>query len=146
MNLTDLKPAVGSKKQKKRVGRGQGSGLGKTCGRGMNGQNSRSGGGVRVGFEGGQMPLMRRLPKCGFTNAMFRKEYRIFNLDTLVKFEGENINANSFIKAALVKSGQRIKILGSGEISIKKVIEVNAISSSAKDKIEQAGGEVIIIS
>ena len=142
MNLSQLSPAEGSKKTRNRVGRGHGSGNGKTSGRGHDGQNARSGGGVRPGFEGGQMPLYRRLPKRGFTN---RNSLRIvgINLSMLDRFEdGATVTVTSLIEAGIVKNPRDgVKILGNGEITKKLVVQANAFSASAKEKIEAAGGK-----
>jgi len=143
MRLSDLSPAAGSRKPKKRVGRGVGSGKGKTAGRGTKGHNARSGGGVRPGFEGGQMPLHRRLPKRGFTN-IFKKKYAIINIRDLSRFEsGETVDEAALVRAGLV-SGKRdgIKLLSEGEIGYPLTIRVNQISKNAKAKIEAAGGTV----
>ncbi len=147
MNLNELKPAIGSKKNKKRVGRGNGTGLGKTAGRGSNGQNSRSGGKVRLGFEGGQMPLVRRIPKKGFSNAKFKKEYVVVNLDNIEnKFKDfDKVSISDFIKANIITKKDKIKVLGTGFLSSKKNIEANAFSSVAKIKIEEQSGKVFIV-
>lgn len=142
MNLSQLKPAEGSKKDAFRVGRGHGSGNGKTAGRGHDGQNSRSGGGVRPGFEGGQMPLYRRLPKRGFTN---RNSLRIVgvNVSMLDRFEeGSTVTVASLIEAGIIKNPRDgVKILANGEVTKKLTVQVNAFSASAKEKIEAAGGK-----
>jgi large subunit ribosomal protein L15 len=146
MKLNELSPAKGSRKAPKRLGRGVGSGTGKTAGRGTKGYNSRSGGGVRPGYEGGQMPLQRRLPKRGFTN-IFKKNIAIINVRDLAKFEnGSVIDADVLIQAGLVK-GKRdgIKLLGHGEIQFALDVKVNQISKSAREKIEAAGGKVEVI-
>ena len=146
MKLHELKPAEGSTKNRKRLGRGVGSGWGKTAGRGNKGHNSRSGGGVRPGFEGGQMPIHRRLPKRGFTN-IFKKEIAIINVGDLTRFEaGSVVDEAALVQSGLVK-GRRdgIKLLGSGDIKIALTVQINAISRSAKDKIEAAGGTVEVI-
>lgn len=143
MKLNELSPAPGSTKNRKRKGRGVGSGNGTTAGRGYNGQNSRSGGGVRAGFEGGQMPLHRRLPKRGFTN-IFKKQYAILNLKDLSAFEsGAVVDENALVAAGLVK-GKRdgIKILGTGEVDRPLTIKSCLLSETAKSKIEAAGGKV----
>ncbi|MGY0373508.1 50S ribosomal protein L15 [Clostridium sp. JNZ J1-5] len=146
MQLHELKPAVGSKKSSKRVGRGNGSGLGKTAGRGQNGQNSRSGGGVRPGFEGGQMPLYRRLPKRGFTN-IFAKEYVEVNVSRLNIFEDgtevtiELLKANGVISK--VKDG--VKILGNGNLEKKLTVKATKFTKGAIEKIESMGGKVEVI-
>lgn len=146
MKLHELKPAEGSTKNRKRLGRGVGSGWGKTAGRGNKGHNSRSGGGVRPGFEGGQMPIHRRLPKRGFTN-IFKKEMAIINVSDLDRFEaGTVVDEAALVETGLVK-GRRdgIKLLGSGDINTALTIQINAISRSAKEKIEAAGGTVEVI-
>lgn len=143
MRLHDLKPNKGAKHRKKRVGNGESSGLGKTCGRGHKGQKSRSGGGVRPGFEGGQMPLARRLPKKGFNNAQFKTNYAVVNVDRLETIEADVINEEALRKVGIVKGvWDGVKILGSGEISKKVTVEVDRVSASAKAKIEAAGGTV----
>ena len=143
LDLSSLKPKKGSKKKKKRVGRGPGSTLGKTCGRGHKGQNSRSGGGTRPGFEGGQTPLYRRLPKDhGFKNLMFKTTYRVINVSTLDKFDGEVTKA-TLVEAGLVSAKDLIKILGDGELKKALKVSANKFSASAKEKIEKAGGSCI---
>lgn len=146
MKLHQLNPAKGATKSRKRIGRGVGSGWGKTAGRGNKGQNCRSGGGVRPGYEGGQMPIHRRLPKRGFTN-LFRKEIAVINIRDLARFEsGSVVDEASLIRSGLVK-GQRdgVKLLGQGDISIPLTVKINAISRSAQEKIEAAGGSVEVI-
>jgi large subunit ribosomal protein L15 len=146
MKLHELKPAEGSTKNRKRLGRGVGSGWGKTAGRGTKGHNSRSGGGVRPGFEGGQMPLHRRLPKRGFTN-IFKKQMAIINISDLARFEaGSVVDETALVQSGLVK-GRRdgIKLLGNGDIAMAITVQINAISRSAKEKIEAAGGTVEVI-
>jgi large subunit ribosomal protein L15 len=147
MRLHDLKPAEGSRKNKKRVGRGTGSGLGTTAGRGMNGQNSRSGGGVRPGFEGGQMPLFRRLPKRGFTNARFKKHWTILNVTDLNVFEDKTeVTPEILLEKGLIKSLKfGVKILGDGELNKSLNIKANKFTQSAIKKIEAAGGKVEVI-
>jgi len=146
MKLSELTPNIGSKHKKKRVGRGPGSGHGGTSCRGTKGQRSRSGGGVRLGFEGGQMPLIRRLPKRGFTR-IFKKEYNIVNLRSLEeKFsDNEEVTASTLKEKGLVKKGLPIKILGSGEITKKLMVKVAGFSKSAREKILKAGGSVEIL-
>ena len=146
MRLHDLKPAEGSTKSRKRVGRGTGSGLGKTSGRGMNGQNARSGGGVRPGFEGGQMPLFRRIPKRGFNN-IFKKEWSIVNVESLNQFEsGTEITPELLVEAGVVgKINYGLKILGDGELSKSLTVKANKFTQSAISKIEAAGGKVEVI-
>jgi large subunit ribosomal protein L15 len=143
MRLNDLAPAPGARKSRKRVGRGVGSGWGKTAGRGSKGQNSRSGGGVRPGYEGGQMPIHRRLPKRGFTN-IFKKTYAIINIRDLAKMEsGSVVDEAALVRAGLVK-GRRdgVKLLGQGDIAIPLTVKIDLISQSARQKIESAGGTV----
>lgn len=147
MNLTDLRPAAGTNKKKKRLGRGVATGQGKTAGKGMKGQNSRSGGGVRPGFEGGQMPLYRRLPKVGFTN-IFRKEYAVVNLfDLNEKFEdGTVVTIDALKEAGLVKAVKNgVKILATGEITKKLTVQANKFSATAAEKINAAGGKAEVI-
>jgi len=146
MKINELSPAEGSRKKRKRVGRGPGSGHGKTCCRGHKGQRSRSGGGVRPGFEGGQMPLHRRLPKRGFTN-IFRKEYNILNVEDLNRFEPDALlDAEAFKQAGLIKKiMDGIKLLGAGEITRPVVVRIQKVSKTAKEKVEAAGGKVELI-
>jgi large subunit ribosomal protein L15 len=143
MKLNELLPPDGSRGTRKRLGRGVGSGNGKTAGRGTKGHKSRSGGGVRPGFEGGQMPLHRRLPKGGFTN-IFKKKIAVVNIRDLSKFEGGSIvDEAALLRAGLVK-GRRdgIKLLGQGEIKIPLTIKVNEVSKNAREKIIAAGGNI----
>ena len=142
MELYQLKRPA-SMKKRKRVGCGIGSGNGKTSGRGQKGQKSRSGGGVRPGFEGGQMPLQRRIPKRGFTN-IFKKEYRILNVSQLEKLGLEVVDSDALIKARLLKEGSLLKILGNGEITKAVTVTADVFSQSAKEKIEKAGGKAVI--
>lgn len=146
MKLHELTPAPGSRHTKKRVGRGIGSGTGKTAGRGHKGQNARSGGGVRPGFEGGQNPLYRRLPKRGFNNR-FRKEYAIVNLDALNRFAaGTEVTPELLLESGIVKNPLNgIKILGDGEIKVQLTVKANKFSQSAVDKIQAAGGKTEVI-
>lgn len=146
MRLHELKAAEGSTKAPKRVGRGQGTGQGTTAGRGMNGQKSRSGGGVRLGFEGGQMPLYRRLPKRGFTNH-FAKEYAEINVCDLNKFEnGAVVDMEALLAAGMVKQVKDgVKVLGNGEIEKSLTVKAEKFSKSAVAKIEAAGGKVEVI-
>ena len=143
MKLHELAPAPGSKKDHFRVGRGTGSGNGKTSGKGHKGQNARSGGGVRPGFEGGQMPLQRRLPKRGFKNYLFKVTYEVINLDRLLAAfpDQKEITLEDIYSRGLVKSAL-VKILGEGEVTRPVSIEAFRFSQSAKDKILAAGGEV----
>jgi len=145
MKLHELISPNGSRKKTKRVGRGGGSGRGKTAGRGTKGQNSRSGGGVNVGFEGGQMPLQRRIPKRGFTN-IFKKRYEIINIRDLKDFaSGETIDGDTLCKAGLLKKPVAVKLLGVGEISRPLTIKLDKVSQAAKEKIESAGGTVEVV-
>jgi large subunit ribosomal protein L15 len=138
MKLHELSPAKGSKHSKKRVGRGPGSGLGKTAGRGEKGQKSRTGYSSRPGFEGGQMPLIRRVPKRGFTN-IWKTEYAVVNLSQLAELEGE-VNAQVLAEHGLVRSGKKVKVLGDGEIGKALTVVADKFSKSAREKIEAAGG------
>jgi large subunit ribosomal protein L15 len=146
MNLHELKPAAGSRKERNRVGRGTGSGNGKTAGKGHKGQKARSGGGVRLGFEGGQTPLFRRLPKRGFTN-INRKDYAIVNLEALNRFEdGTEVTPALLIETGLVsKEKSGIKILGNGKLETKLTVKAHKFSSAAKEAIEAAGGQTEVI-
>ncbi len=146
MNLHELSPAAGSTHAAKRKGRGNGSGNGKTAGRGSKGQWARSGGGVRVGFEGGQMPLVRRIPKRGFNN-IFAKPLEVINLTSLNKFEdGATVNVCDLLeKGILSKCEYGVKVLGNGEISKKLTVRASAFSASAKEKIEKAGGKAEVV-
>ena len=138
MKLHDLSPAPGSRQKKKRVGRGPGSGLGKTAGRGHKGQRSRSGYSQRIGFEGGQMPLIRRVPKRGFNN-IFRREYAIVNVARLADLEGD-VTPEILVEKGLARAGAPIKILGNGDLSAKLNVSAHKFSKSAREKIEAAGG------
>jgi len=146
MRLHKLKPAEGSKKTSKRKGRGVGSGLGKTSGRGHKGQNARSGGGVRPGFEGGQTPLQRRLPKRGFTN-IFRKEIVGVNVEELNIFQdGDIVTPEILLEKRIIKNTKDgVKILGRGELNVKLDVKANRFSEAAKAKIEAAGGKVEVV-
>ena len=146
MKLHDLKPAVGATTAPKRLGRGTGSGLGKTSGKGHKGAKARSGGGKRPGFEGGQMPLTMRLPKRGFTN-IFRKEYVAINVDRLEIFEdGMVVTPVELIQYGVIKNVEDgVKILGNGEITKKLTVQANKFSESAKQKIEAAGGKAEVM-
>jgi len=147
MKLHELSPAPGSVKSRFRKGRGIGSGNGKTAGRGHKGQNSRSGGGVRPGFEGGQNPLYRRLPKRGFTNARFKKDYAIINLKTLERFsDGEEITLERLLSEGLVKKElSGLKVLGAGEFTKKLTVKAALFSENAKNKIESLGGKAEVV-
>ena len=147
MKLHELQPAAGSKKARTRVGRGLGSGLGKTSGRGQKGQNSRSGGGVRSGFEGGQMPLYRRLPKRGFNN-VFAKQYAEVNVEQFNRFEdGATVDPVALIEAGILKNVRDgIRILGNGTLETKNLTVIaNGFTKSAEEKITAAGGKVEVI-
>ncbi len=144
MRLHTLKPRPGAKHRTKRLGCGESSGHGKTSGKGHKGQKARSGGSIRIGFEGGQMPLIRRLPKRGFNNAAFKTVYGVVNVEDLTAFEdGAVVNEESLRKAGLVRGTiDGVKILARGEVSSKLTLEVNKISEAARAKIEKAGGSV----
>lgn len=146
MKLHELAPAAGSKKTRTRLGRGLGSGLGKTAGRGQKGQNSRSGGGVRSGFEGGQMPLYRRLPKRGFKN-VFAKEYAEVNISQLNRFEdGATVDPVALIEMGILKNVRDgIRILGNGTLEKKLTVIANGFTKTAEEKIVAAGGKVEVI-
>ncbi|MBF0117578.1 MAG: 50S ribosomal protein L15 [Desulfobacterales bacterium] len=146
MQLNNLSPSEGSKKSIKRVGRGVGSGLGKTAGRGSKGQRARSGGRVRPGFEGGQMPIHRRLPKRGFTN-IFKEKFVLINIRDLSAFEASTIiDKEKLLSAGVIKNKtDSIKLLGQGEITYPLILKVNKASKGATQKIEAAGGKVEII-
>ena len=146
MRLHELKAAEGATKVRKRRGRGQGTGQGTTGGRGMNGQNSRSGGGVRLGFEGGQMPLYRRIPKRGFTNR-FAKEFAEVNVVDLDRFEeGTVVDFDLMLQSGLVKQVKDgVKVLGNGELKKKLTVKAEKFSKSAAEKIEKAGGKAEVI-
>ncbi|AOY59737.1 MULTISPECIES: 50S ribosomal protein L15 [Desulfococcus] len=144
MKLHELSPAEGARKSRKRIGRGVGSGWGKTAGRGSKGHNARSGGGVRPGFEGGQMPIHRRLPKRGFTN-IFKKNIAVVNIRDLAKFQsGDTIDGPALIKAGIVKGSiDGIKLLGFGDIDYPLTVRLDAVSENARKKIEAAGGTIV---
>ena len=145
MNIQSLKPAVNSRHSEKRLGRGTSSGVGKTSGRGQKGQNSRSGGGVRVGFEGGQMPLIRRLPRRGFTNAQFKKHYSIINVSDLAKFdENAVVDANALVEKGILSKVEEygVKVLGNGNLDKALTVKAAKFSEKAAKKITSAGGSV----
>jgi len=147
ISLNNLKPPYGAIRKKKRLGRGDGSGHGNTCGRGQKGQKARSGGQVKPYFEGGQMPLYRRLPKRGFKN-IFKEEFAIINIRDLVKKfrENEEVTPEKLLEVGLIKKkNKRIKLLGDGDISFPLLIKVHKISQQARAKIEAAGGRVEVI-
>jgi len=147
MKLNQLAPAEGSKKKATRKGRGHGSGSGKTCGRGANGQNSRSGGGVRVGFEGGQMPLYRRIPKFGFNNYRFQKNYAEVNIETLNIFKNKTVVDEALLREAGIVKGvcDGIVILGRGELTKNLTVKADRFTKSAAEKITAAGGKAEVI-
>ena len=147
MKLHELEKNPGAKQDKRRVGRGPGSGLGKTCGKGHKGQNARSGGGVKATFEGGQLPLYRRLPKRGFTNAKFKVEYAVINISDLNRFEdGTTVTPALLKETGLVKKQLAgIKILGNGELEKKLTIQANKFTASAIEKIEKSGSKAEVI-
>ena len=147
MKLNELSPSV-PKKKRKRVGRGNSSGWGKTAGKGSNGQNSRAGGGVKPYFEGGQMPIYRRVPKRGFSNTIFKKEYTVISLSFLNdNFEdGEEVSLETLFNKCLIKKGRDgVKILGNGELNKKLTVKVHKISKSAKAAVEAKGGTVELV-
>ena len=147
MRLHDLKPRPGAKHRRKRLGQGESSGHGKTSGRGGKGQTARSGSSIRIGFEGGQMPLIRRIPKRGFNNAAFTTYYSPVNLESLNQFdEGATVDLDTIRKAGLANGkSDGVKILGNGELKTKLTFKVNAISEKAKQAVEAAGGSVEIV-
>lgn len=144
MNLHTLKPRPGAKHRTKRLGQGESSGHGKTSGKGHKGQKARSGGSIRLGFEGGQMPLIRRLPKRGFNNAAFKTNYAIVNLADLNRFDdGATVDEAALLEAKLIRGKyDGVKILGTGELTKKLTISADKVSASAREKIEKAGGSI----
>ena len=144
MNLSNLRAPKKANSNKKRVGRGMGSGMGKTSTRGHKGQRSRSGSRMMRGFEGGQMPLHRRLPKRGFTN-IFRTEYTILNLDRIAELGEADVTLDSLVKAGLTKDGALVKVLGEGELKKKVNVQAHKFSKSAQEKITKAGGKAEVI-
>ena len=147
MKLHELKPSEGAFKKNKRVGRGVASGHGKTSGKGHKGQNARSGGGVRPGFEGGQLPLFRRLPKRGFSNAMFKVKYATINVSDLEKFDNGAVVTPELLKemGILKKQLSGVKVLGNGNLTKKLTVKAHNFSDSAKEKIESIGGKAEVI-
>jgi len=144
MEIHTLKSAEGARKREKRLGRGTASGIGKTSGKGTKGQNSRSGGGVRPGFEGGQTSIITRLPKVGFNNAQFKAQYTIINVGDLEVFkDGDKVNAGSLLEKRIIRKVEKfgIKVLGEGELTKKLTVKANKFSASAKEKIEKIGGK-----
>jgi large subunit ribosomal protein L15 len=147
MRLHDLKPNPGAKHRRKRLGIGESSGKGKTSGKGHKGQKARAGGSIRPGFEGGQMPLFRRLPKRGFNNAAFKTVYGVVNLDSLEKVfaAGDTVTEDTLRKAGLVKGRfDGVKILGRGEVTKSLIVSVDEVSAAAREKIEKAGGTIAL--
>lgn len=147
MKLHTMKPQEGARTARKRVGNGTGSGLGKTCGKGHKGQNARSGGGVRPGFEGGQLPLYRRLPKRGFTNANFKTEYAVINLSDLNQFEDGAVVTPELLKEMGILKNQLdgVKVLGNGLLEKKINVKAHKFSKVAKEQIEKLGGKAEVI-
>ncbi len=147
MKLHELSPSAGSTKKRKRIGRGTGSGTGTTAGRGMHGQNSRSGGGVRPGFEGGQMPLFRRIPKRGFSNHMFKKNWTTINVKDLEAFDADTIITPELLleSGVVSKLNYGLKILGDGELTKSFTVKAHKFTQSAIKKIEAAGGKAEVI-
>lgn len=145
LTLANLAPQEGSTKQRKRLGRGPGSGHGKTAGRGHKGFKARSGSGIKPGFEGGQMPLQRRIPKRGFNN-IFKKQYALVSLTQLDSFAaGDTVTVESLVSAKIIKKGMLVKVLANGEVSKALTVKVDKISETAKSKIETAGGSVVFV-
>jgi large subunit ribosomal protein L15 len=145
MNLSNLRAPKKANRGKKRVGRGMGSGTGKTSARGHKGQRSRSGSSMMRGFEGGQMPLHRRLPKRGFTN-IFRVEYTVLNLDRLAELNESELTLEAFVaKGYLKKRGELLKILGNGELNVALTVHAHKFSKTAQEKIEKAGGKIVLV-
>ena len=147
MKLNELKPAAGSAKAAWRKGRGAGSGNGKTAGKGHKGQNARSGGGVRPGFEGGQLPLYRKLPKRGFKNFLFKKNYAVVNVDALNRFnDGDVVDSAVLFTAGIIDTAKaNVKVLGDGELTKKLTVKAQVFSASAKEKIESVGGKTEVV-
>ena len=147
MKLHELSPAEGSVKENFRKGRGAGSGNGKTAGKGHKGQNARSGGGVRPGFEGGQLPLYRKLPKRGFNNYRFAKKYAVINVEVLNKFDnGEVVDSAALLSKGIIDSAfDGVKVLGEGDITKKLTVKAAVFSASAKEKIEAVGGKTEVV-
>lgn len=148
MNIQDLKPADGARTASKRIGRGIGSGMGKTSTRGHKGQWARSGGGVRPNFEGGQMPMTRRLPKIGFNNKRFEHAYNVVNVDVFNRFEdGQTVGIDELVASGLIKKvlPYGLKVLGNGNLEKKLTVKANKFTASAQEKIEKAGGTVEVL-
>lgn len=144
MNLDNIPTIKGATHPTKRLGRGEGSGHGKTSGKGHKGQKARSGGGIRIGFEGGQMPLYRKLPRRGFNNFNFKKTFQLVNVGQFEKLVGDTVNRETLVAAGLIRdNAEPVKVLGDGELSKAFTIEVNKVSAAARSKIEAAGGTII---
>lgn len=144
MNLDNIPTIEGATHPTKRLGRGEGSGHGKTCGKGHKGQKARSGGGIPVGFEGGQMPLYRKLPRRGFNNFKFRTSYQLVNVGQLEKLQGDQVSRELLIAAGLIRDNrQGVKLLGDGEVSKAFSVRLDKVSNAARRKIEAAGGQII---
>ncbi len=144
MNLDNIPTIEGATHPTKRLGRGEGSGHGKTCGKGHKGQKARSGGGIPVGFEGGQMPLYRKLPRRGFNNFKFRTSYQLVNVGQLEKLQGDQVSRELLIAAGLIRDNrQGVKLLGDGEVSKAFSVRLDKVSDAARRKIEAAGGQII---
>ena len=144
MNLHNIPTIHGATHPTKRLGRGEGSGHGKTSGKGHKGQKARSGGGIPIGFEGGQMPLYRKLPRRGFNNFNFKTTFQLVNVGQLERLEGDAVNRASLIKAGLIRdSAKAVKLLGEGDLSKAFTVEVDKVSASAQSKIEAAGGKIV---
>ncbi len=145
MNLQNIPTIKGATHPTKRLGRGEGSGHGKTSGKGHKGQKARSGGGIPIGFEGGQMPLYRKLPRRGFNNFNFRTRFQTVNVGDLARLEGDTVNRAALVEAGLIRDNDEgVKLLGDGELSKAFTVEVDKISASARSKIEAAGGQVVV--
>ena len=146
MNLDNIPSIQGATHPTKRLGRGEGSGHGKTSGKGHKGQKARSGGGIRIGFEGGQMPLYRKLPRRGFNNFNFRTSFQTVNVGELDKLEGDVVSRETLVKAGLIRdTDEGVKLLGDGEVSKAFTVTVDKASASAKSKIEAAGGKLVVV-
>ena len=144
MNLQSIPTIKGATHPTKRLGRGEGSGHGKTSGKGHKGQKARSGGGIRIGFEGGQMPLYRKLPRRGFNNKNFKTSFQLVNVGDLERLGGDAVNRASLVEAGLIRDNEQgVKLLGDGELSKAFTVEVDKVSASARSKIEAAGGKVV---
>jgi len=144
MNLENIPTIEGATHPTKRLGRGEGSGHGKTSGKGHKGQKCRSGGGIPIGFEGGQMPLYRKLPRRGFNNFNFKKRFQLVNVGQLQKLEGDSVTRETLVAAGLIRDNDEgVKLLGEGELTKAFTVSVDKVSKSAKDKVEAAGGKLV---